>query len=64
MRIGDGRIDPADRSCRSVIDPAHGETIDVIAIATRADLDQALAAAQRGFDVWRGEVQVTLGATA
>ena len=36
-----------------VLDPATGETIGNVAHAERADLDRALAAAARGFDVWR-----------
>ena len=36
-----------------VLDPATGETIGTVAHAERADLDRALAAAARGFNVWR-----------
>lgn len=36
-----------------VIDPATGETLGTVAHADIADLDDALAAAERGFAVWR-----------
>ncbi|HWW71543.1 MAG TPA: aldehyde dehydrogenase family protein, partial [Duganella sp.] len=36
-----------------VLNPATGQTIGSVAHASIADLDHALAAAQRGFDAWR-----------
>jgi succinate-semialdehyde dehydrogenase/glutarate-semialdehyde dehydrogenase len=36
-----------------VINPATGETLGTVAHANIADLDQALAAAERGFETWR-----------
>ena len=36
-----------------VLNPATGERIGRVAHASTADLDLALAAAQRGFDTWR-----------
>ena len=36
-----------------VHDPATGQRIGSVAVAEREDLDAALAAAARGFDVWR-----------
>jgi succinate-semialdehyde dehydrogenase/glutarate-semialdehyde dehydrogenase len=36
-----------------VINPATGDTLGSVAHADIADLDQALAASQRGFEVWR-----------
>src|SRR5215471_7353615 len=36
-----------------VLNPATGERIGRVAHASRADLDLALAAAQRGFQAWR-----------
>ena len=36
-----------------VLDPATGDTIGSVAHAEQPDLDRALAAAARGFDVWR-----------
>ncbi|HEV7304725.1 aldehyde dehydrogenase family protein, partial [Ensifer sp.] len=45
----------AARSGKSipVIDPATEETIGQVAWAEIDDLDEALAAAQKGFEVWR-----------
>ena len=37
----------------AVVNPATGETIGSVAHAGRDDLDRALAAAERGFRVWR-----------
>jgi len=36
-----------------VINPATGETLGNVAHADIADLDQALAASERGFEIWR-----------
>jgi succinate-semialdehyde dehydrogenase/glutarate-semialdehyde dehydrogenase len=36
-----------------VLDPATARPVGTVAHATRVDLDAALAAAERGFDVWR-----------
>ena len=36
-----------------VVNPANGNKIGQVAYASREDLDQALAAAQRGFETWR-----------
>jgi succinate-semialdehyde dehydrogenase/glutarate-semialdehyde dehydrogenase len=36
-----------------VINPATGETLGTVAHADIADLDQALAASERGFETWR-----------
>nr|WP_246737856.1 aldehyde dehydrogenase family protein [Rhizobium grahamii] len=38
---------------RSVFDPASEETVGHIPDATAEDLDAALAAAERGFEIWR-----------
>ena len=35
-----------------VIDPADGSVLGTVPHATRADLDDALAAAEQGFKVW------------
>jgi succinate-semialdehyde dehydrogenase/glutarate-semialdehyde dehydrogenase len=42
----DGRTIP-------ILDPATDETIGTVAHATIADLDEALAAADRGFQIWK-----------
>ena len=50
----DGRWqDAADGRSLAVQNPATGQEIGRVAHADVADLDQALAAAQRGFEVWR-----------
>ena len=46
-RIGEGRNEQA------VVNPATADTIAAVPLATAADLDEALAAADRGFRVWR-----------
>ena len=45
----------------AVIDPATEEVIAQLPLAEAADLDDALAAAQRGFDVWRKKSAVERG---
>jgi hypothetical protein len=50
----DGTWGPAaDRRAIPVQNPATGEAIGEVAHAGRDDLDRALAAAERGFTVWR-----------
>jgi succinate-semialdehyde dehydrogenase/glutarate-semialdehyde dehydrogenase len=44
----------ADGATMAVIDPATEEQLGTIPVATAADLDAALEAAQRGFESWRG----------
>ena len=46
-RIGEGR------DLFPVIDPASGEAIGEVPMASAADLDEALDAADKGFKVWR-----------
>ena len=46
-RIGEGRDQ------HPVVNPATGDTIAEVPVATAADLDEALAAADKGFRVWR-----------
>lgn len=46
-QVGEGR-DSAD-----VLNPATGTAIAALPMATAADLDQALSAAERGFKLWR-----------
>ncbi|QKZ04977.1 NAD-dependent succinate-semialdehyde dehydrogenase [Pseudomonas eucalypticola] len=45
--------DAADGRSIAVVNPANGETLGSVAHADIADLDEALAAAQQGFDTWR-----------
>jgi succinate-semialdehyde dehydrogenase/glutarate-semialdehyde dehydrogenase len=42
-----------DRPGEPVINPGDGSTIATLPHATEADLDRAVAAAQRGFEIWR-----------
>lgn len=50
----DGAWRPAaSRKTLSVLNPATGEPIGTVAHAEKADLDLALAAAQKGFAAWR-----------
>jgi succinate-semialdehyde dehydrogenase/glutarate-semialdehyde dehydrogenase len=46
-------ISKGDRHSETVLDPATGAALGELPHATRADLDRALAAAERGFKVWR-----------
>jgi succinate-semialdehyde dehydrogenase/glutarate-semialdehyde dehydrogenase len=46
-------VDAASGKTIDVVNPATGERIGRVAHASIADLDRALAAAQRGFDTWR-----------
>ncbi|MFM0213800.1 aldehyde dehydrogenase family protein, partial [Paraburkholderia sediminicola] len=45
--------DAASGKTLDVINPATGKAIGKVAHAGIADLDRALAAAQRGFEAWR-----------
>lgn len=45
-------ISRGDRTSENVLNPATGEVLGVLPHASRADLDRALAAAERGFKVW------------
>ena len=51
--IGGEWRDARDGRSLAVINPATGREIGRVAHAGRADLDQALDAAQKGFEVWR-----------
>jgi succinate-semialdehyde dehydrogenase/glutarate-semialdehyde dehydrogenase len=46
-------VDAASGKTLDVLNPATGEAIGKVAHAAIADLDRALAAAQRGFETWR-----------
>jgi succinate-semialdehyde dehydrogenase / glutarate-semialdehyde dehydrogenase len=45
--------EPVEGRTLPVLNPATGKEIGRVAHAGRADLDRALAAAQKGFEVWR-----------
>ena len=46
-RVGEGR------EVQDVVNPATGASLGALPLATTADLDAALQAAQRGFEAWR-----------
>ncbi|NEX62161.1 NAD-dependent succinate-semialdehyde dehydrogenase [Noviherbaspirillum galbum] len=50
--------DAADGRTLAVHNPATGQEIGRVASASRADLDRALEAAQKGFEVWRDMLPV------
>jgi len=56
------------RDTHKVINPATGESLAELPLATAADLDEALAATARGFAIWRktdvGERAATWRATS
>ncbi len=46
-------IGSSDKKTTEIINPATEEAVDTVPVATAADLDRALAAAEHGFAVWR-----------
>ena len=46
-------LSPAGRETRAVVNPATGETIGRLPLASDADLDRALAGAGEAFPAWR-----------
>jgi succinate-semialdehyde dehydrogenase/glutarate-semialdehyde dehydrogenase len=59
--VDGARIDAAARDTRPVIDPASGDAIAALPIATASDLDAACEAAARAFRLWRREAPVKRG---
>ncbi len=55
-RVGEGR------DALPVLNPATGDVLAQVPVATPADLEQALACARDGFEVWRGTDVETRGA--
>ena len=53
--IDDAWIDAADGRTIPVHNPATGQVIGSVAHASIEDLDRALDAARRGFEVWRDQ---------
>ncbi len=49
----DGEFITGERKTQDVRNPATGEVVGKLPHATRADLDRALAAAQRAFQTWK-----------
>ncbi|HSC07003.1 MAG TPA: NAD-dependent succinate-semialdehyde dehydrogenase [Steroidobacteraceae bacterium] len=53
--IGGEWVARGSRAVRPVINPATGATLGELPIATQADLDRALEAAQKSFPMWRAK---------
>src|SRR6516164_5858083 len=53
MIIEGEKVSLGHRRAHSVVNPATGAPLGVLPLADAADLDRALAAAQRGFRTWR-----------
>ncbi|MFO1088748.1 MAG: NAD-dependent succinate-semialdehyde dehydrogenase [Hyphomicrobiales bacterium] len=51
--IGGDWIGAAQRDCHEVVNPATGEVAGRLPLATKADLDRALATSAEAFQVWR-----------
>jgi succinate-semialdehyde dehydrogenase/glutarate-semialdehyde dehydrogenase len=49
------RVGPGGRSTHTVVNPANGEPLGQLPLATPADLDRALETAARGFRIWRAK---------
>jgi succinate-semialdehyde dehydrogenase/glutarate-semialdehyde dehydrogenase len=49
------RLGSSGRSTHIVVNPASGEPLGQLPLATPADLDRALDTAARGFRIWRGK---------
>src|SRR5262249_23245516 len=49
------RIAASGRSTHTVVNPASGEPLGQLPLATPADLDRALDAAARGYRIWRAK---------
>ncbi len=47
-------VEPTGGSAQDVVNPADNQPIGKLGLASKADLDAALAAAERGFRLWRG----------
>lgn len=55
LRIGRRRITSHERDCSAVSNPATGEHLFDVPVATTDDLDAALEAAQSGFELWSAQ---------
>jgi succinate-semialdehyde dehydrogenase/glutarate-semialdehyde dehydrogenase len=53
LYIGGQWLGPEGRATQAVLNPATGETLAELPLASKADLDRALDAAARGFATWR-----------
>jgi succinate-semialdehyde dehydrogenase/glutarate-semialdehyde dehydrogenase len=55
LYLGDAWIPAGARDTHDVVNPATGEVLGQLPLATAADLDEALDCATRGFRVWRAK---------
>jgi succinate-semialdehyde dehydrogenase / glutarate-semialdehyde dehydrogenase len=53
MLIDGEKVPVGQRRTHTVVNPATGTSLGALPLADQADLDRALAAAQRGFRLWR-----------
>ncbi len=53
MLIDGEQVSGGNRRTHTVFNPATGEPLGELPLANAADLDRALAAAERGFNIWR-----------
>src|SRR5258706_4459880 len=54
LHIDGERLGAAGRAAHRVVNPATGETLGELPLATVSDLDRALDTAARGYRLWRG----------
>ena len=59
--IGGEWLGAEGRKTSPVVNPATEEVIGQVPHASTADLDRALAAAQRGFKTWRAVFRMSAG---
>lgn len=53
LLIGGRWLDGRHAMTAPVVNPANGETLDLLGLADAAQIGEAVQAAQRGFDAWR-----------
>ena len=52
MIIGGKKVDASDGKTMPVFNPSNNEAIDYVPVATKADIEQAITNAQKGFKEW------------
>jgi len=62
MHIDGERLGTSGRSTHTVVNPATGEPLGQLPLATKADLDRALDTAARGYRIWRAKTADERGA--
>lgn len=58
LRIGARWVDATSAGTRPLVDPASGETIGALPVASPAEIDAAAQAAAAGFEAWRRRLPV------